>query len=631
MKSKRVLSLDLTALLAGARYRGEFEERIKTLMKSLSELEGRVILFVDEIHMIVGAGSAEGTMDAANILKPALARGELMVLGATTLGEYKEYIEADPALERRFQMVIVDEPTKEVALSILRGLKSRYEIHHGVRVSDEALRAAVEYSVRYLPSRRLPDKAIDLIDEAASRLKLQMESMPAEIDALSSEIARLELEKNSLGSSEKIRRQKQKIEIQIAHCRRDLEQLEAVWKQHQSLLAQIKKFSQEKEDARQMFDKAQQQGNFAFAAQINNETLPKIDLELASLRARIERLQLSYRFLGREVGRPEIAKVIAQWTGIPEQKILSADTQKLTELERRLDAKVFGQTKAVEVVSRAIKRSRLGIHDPKRPQGVFLFLGPTGVGKTELAKAIASEVLDDESKMIRIDMSEYTEGHHVARLIGAPPGYVGFGEGGELTEAIKLKPHAVVLLDEIEKAHPRVLDILLHLFDEGRMSDAKGRLFDFKQATFVMTSNMLIKKGSEISLRQKLTEKLRPEFVNRIDEIVVFDVLGPKQYLRLLDRLIEELNQRMVEREFRIDLSSKLRTTLIKSCIDSEFGGRALRRSFEMMVLDEVSDRLIAHPGLCRGAWVLDLDEDQRVVWREDHQLDKFLPAASSS
>ncbi len=632
MRNKRVLSLDLTALLAGSRYRGEFEDRIKNLLTALRELEGKVILFIDEIHMIVGAGNGEGSVDAANILKPALARGEVLALGATTLSEYKKYIEPDAALERRFQIVQVDEPNRATGLSILRGIKSRYEIHHGVRISDDALIAAVDLSLRYVPSRRLPDKAIDIVDEAASRLRLQMESVPAELDALAGEISRLELEKSSLGSTQKNHRSMQRVEFALAEVRREFQRFDKVWRTHQDHLSKLKKLSSEREEAKSMFEKAQQQGNFPFAAQINTDILPKLDQQLKQLRSTIDQMQKLHRFLGREVGRREIAEVLSQWTGIPSAKILSQETERLGDLDQRLAQRIFGQSKAVESVSRAIKRSRVGVQDPRRPQGVFLFLGSTGVGKTELAKAIAAEVLNDESKLIRIDMSEYMEAHNIARLIGAPPGYVGFGEGGELTEAIKLHPHSVVLFDEIEKAHPKVLDILLQLLDEGRLTDAKGRLFDFKNAFIVLTSNIPIKGNQdEMARRLALSKHLRPELVNRIDEIIVFENLGPRQYQKLLGRLCEELNARIAEREFRVSLSDKLSQRIIKSCMDSEFGGRALRRSFEMVVVDAVSDRLIFHPALCRGAWLVDLDDDGQIYWSEDHQINKFLPPAKQA
>lgn len=633
MRHKRVLSLDLASLLAGARYRGEFEERLKNLLKALKEIQGKVILFIDEIHMLVGAGSTEGSTDAANIMKPALARGEIQALGATTLAEYRRYIEKDPALERRFQPLIVEEPTKSVAISILRGLKSKYEIHHAVRISDDAINAAVNLSIRYLTQRRLPDKAIDLIDEAASKLRLQIDSVPAVLDDLNARIAQLEMEKNGLGKSTKNQKAMAKIEAALAEVKKDHAEVEAIWRGHQACLLRLKTVEKEREELAAMFEKSKQNGDFAFASQLQFEAIPRVEKQLIDIRKELELRQRHHNFLGREVGEREIADVVSVWSGIPVGKLLEDDAEKVLSIETRLSQRIFGQQNAVDRVSRAVKRAKVGINDPKRPQAVFLFLGPTGVGKTELAKAIAAEVFSDESKLIRIDMSEYMEAHNVARLIGAPPGYVGFGDGGELTEAVKNRPHSVILFDEIEKAHPKVLDILLQLLDEGRLTDAKGRLFDFRHTFIVLTSNLPLyashqRGATDLTFRRELSEHLRPELVNRIDDVVVFNKLSIQHLEALIVRLLAELNTRLAEREFRVSLGVKLTQQLVQVGLTSDFGGRALRRAFESLVIDHVSDRILSQPHLCAGAWQAELDGDGGVAWQEDFGLHRFLPPA---
>jgi ATP-dependent Clp protease ATP-binding subunit ClpB len=586
------------------------------------------------MHTLVGAGSTEGSTDAANLMKPALARGEIMALGATTLAEFKRYIEKDAALERRFQPLIVEEPNAVNALSILRGLKSKYEIHHGVRISDDALRAAVELSTRYLIHRRLPDKAIDLVDEAASKLRLQMESVPAVLDELAARIAQYEMERSGLGTSSKNQKALQKINAALDEVKKEYAAVETIWRDHQSCLQRLKVLDKERDELVGMLEKSKQNSDFAFASRIQFEAMPRVETESKEIRKRIQAMQRTNRFLGREVGPREVANVVAVWTGIPVGALLEDDAEKLLTIEERLGRRVFGQTKAIEMVARAVKRAKVGVNDPKRPQGVFMFLGPTGVGKTELAKAIAADVFNDETKLIRIDMSEYMEAHNVARLIGAPPGYVGFGEGGELTEAVKLKPHSVILFDEIEKAHPKVLDILLQLLDEGRLTDAKGRLFDFRHTFIVLTSNIPLmsahRGGSDTKYRQELSEHLRPELVNRIDEVVVFDKLNAKHFEFVVQRLLKELNERLSEREFRFVLGPTLLAELVKVGAQSEFGGRAVRRAFEMMVTDKVSDRILSVPHLCTGAWVLDLDSELQPSWQEDFQLHRYLPPARS-
>lgn len=636
MRGKRVLSLDLGAMLAGAKYRGEFEERMKNLLKALEALKGRVILFIDEIHMIVGAGNHEGGADAANLLKPALARGELQCLGATTLDEYRRHIEKDPALERRFQPLYVEEPGKQTALAILRGIKSRYEIHHGVQIDDDALTAAVDLSVRYLSSRKLPDKAIDLIDEAASRLRLQIDSVPAILDELKGEINQIEIERKAIGKGHGYQTAIAKLDVRLEKAKLEYGRIEAIWRRHQDLLEAMKSAEKKKHESATLYDNAKAQGDFDFAARMQYGELPRIDEELVRIRQELTEQQRQHSYLRQVVGAREVAEVIAVWTRIPVGRLLEDDSRKLIDLEARLEKRVFGQTTAIRKVSRAIKRARAGVSDPRRPTGVFLFLGPTGVGKTETAKALAAELFDDDSKMVRIDMSEFMEAHSVARLIGAPPGYVGFGEGGELTEAVRHKPYCVVLFDEIEKAHPRVLDIMLQVFDDGRLTDGKGKTVDFRNALIILTSNLPIdtlidpEQASDSDVRQSLARHLRPELVNRIDEVVVFHRLARKHLEHLLGRLTNEINDRLRDRQLKLSIGDKLVASLLKEGLSGPFGGRALRRAFETQVIDAISDRIIQTPELASGSWTLDLDEDGGFTWQVEDRPHFYLPAAKA-
>ncbi len=629
MRGKHILSLDVGALLAGAKFRGEFEERMKKLLSAVNELSGKVILFIDEIHMIVGAGNQEGGADLANLLKPALARGEIQCLGATTLDEYRKHIEKDAALERRFQPIYVEEPSKSVAIAILRGVKSRYELHHGVQIEDDAIATAVELSVRYITNRRLPDKAFDLIDEAASRLRLQIDSVPVELDILRSEIQNLEIEKSTLpagvNSTARI-----KLETRLAAVKEQHQEVEAIWRRHQELLSKLKSVEKNRQEAQDLFSNAKEQSNFEFAARVQNVELPKLESAAVQVRSELLELQKQNAFLRQVVSAKEICDVVSVMTRIPVGKLLEGEAKKLLRLEDRLENRVFGQRHAMNKIARLVKRARAGVNDPRRPTGVVLFLGPTGVGKTETAKALAEELFGDESKIIRIDMSEFMEQHSVARLIGSPPGYVGYGDGGELTEAVRHNPYSVVLFDEIEKAHPRVLDLLLAVFDDGRMTDSRGRHVDFRSTLMILTSNLL-QNGAEQSdrdIRQALASKLRPEFVNRLDEVVIFARLGRPHLETLVDRLLSDLNGRLAQRNFRMTLGTWLREALIREGLYGDFGGRAVRRQFEMMVIDAVSDRIIACPEMATGAWVLDVKGGGQITWTPEFRPGGYLPVA---
>ncbi len=634
MRGKSVLSLDLGSLLAGAKYRGEFEDRVKNLLKALEALKGKVILFIDEIHMLIGAGNQEGGADLANLLKPALARGEMQCLGATTFDEYRKYIEKDPALERRFQPITVEEPGKQTTLAILRGIKSRYEIHHGVQIDDEALVAAVDMSVRYITQRKLPDKAIDLIDEAASRLRLQIDSVPAVLDEIRSRIGEIEIERKSLGPGNA--HQLAALDVRLEKAKIDRSRLEHIWRRHQDLLEKMKATEKRRQESQTLYENAKSQADFDFAARLQYDEMPRLDKDFDAIKRDLSELQKQHTFLRQVVGASEVAEVVAVWSRIPAQKLLEDEGFRLMQMEDRLKRRVYGQNEALAKVARAVRRSRVGVNDPRRPIGVFLFLGPTGVGKTETAKALSAELFADEAKIIRVDMSEFMEAHSVSRLIGAPPGYVGYGAGGELTEAIRQDPFSVVLFDELEKANPRVLDIMLQIFEDGRLTDGTGRTVDFRNALIVMTSNIDLElpfgdpeDADEAEVRGALARKLRPEFVNRIDEVIVFRRLGRKHLELLIDRLVTELNERLKERQMRVALGPAVREKLINLANTVQFGGRALRRAFETLVIDPVSDRVLGYPQLAVGAWVMDLDLDGAISWRDEARPQYYLPPAN--
>ncbi|HEX9205797.1 MAG TPA: AAA family ATPase, partial [Candidatus Deferrimicrobiaceae bacterium] len=562
LKDKRVLSLDMGALIAGAKYRGEFEERLKAVLKEISAAEGKVVLFIDELHTLVGAGKAEGAMDASNMLKPALARGELRCVGATTLDEYRRYVEKDAALERRFQPVLVGEPTVEDTIAILRGLKARYEQHHGVRVKDAALIAAATLSHRYISDRFLPDKAIDLIDEAASRLKIEIDSVPTEIDEVQRRITQLEMERLALSKETDAasRERLAGVDGELSRQREGLSSLRARWEGEKKEIAESKAVKERIEQAKAEMSRAEREGNLEKASQLKYGVLPALEKQAEA--AAKSATKGDVRLLKEEVDEEDVAQIVSRWTGIPVSRLVEGEVQKLLKMEERLSARVVGQSDAIRLVSNAVRRARSGLKDPRRPIGSFLFLGPTGVGKTELARALAQFLFDDEGAMVRLDMSEYMEKHSVARMIGAPPGYVGYEEGGALTEAVRRKPYAVVLFDEIEKAHPDVFNILLQVLEDGRLTDGHGRTVDFRNAVVILTSNVGSVRIQEMAgqaeeaIRSRVMEELRqvfrPEFLNRLDEVILFHSLGKKALARIVDIMVRELNDRLAERKIAV-------------------------------------------------------------------------------
>ncbi len=606
LKNKRVISLDLGALIAGAKYRGEFEDRLKAVLKEITAAQGAVILFIDELHTLMGAGAAEGAMDAANLLKPMLARGELRCVGATTLDEYRKHIEKDAALERRFQPVFVGEPTVENAIAILRGLKERYELHHGVRIKDSAIIAAATLSSRYIADRFLPDKAIDLIDEAASRLRMEIDSMPVELDVIERRLRQLEIErqaltKDALAGGESAERLK-KLEKEMADLKESAKGLRAHWQQEKEIITSIRKSKQQLEDLRAAGQNAERAGDLATASEIRYGKTPLIQKNIDQLNEKLAELQKQKRMLKEEVDEEDIAQVVAKWTGIPVSKMLESEMHKLLKIEERLHDRVIGQDEAIAAVANAIRRSRSGLSDPNRPIGSFIFLGPTGVGKTELAKALAEDLFDDERNMVRIDMSEYMEKHSVARLIGAPPGYVGFEEGGQLTEAVRRRPYAVLLLDEIEKAAPEIFNVLLQILDDGRLTDGQGRTVDFRNTIIIMTSNIgsnwIQADANEDEVKKRVQEALRahfrPEFLNRIDEIVIFKRLSTKQLSKIIDIQLAHLTQRLEEKHIGIKLTDAAKALIAQEGYDPAFGARPLKRAVQRLVLDPLAKRVIA-------------------------------------
>jgi ATP-dependent Clp protease ATP-binding subunit ClpB len=605
LKGKRLIALDLGAMLAGAKYRGEFEERLKAVLKEIADSEGEIITFIDELHTIVGAGAAEGALDAGNLLKPMLARGELRAIGATTLDEYREHIEKDPALERRFQPVLVGEPSVEDTIGILRGLKERYEVHHGVRIQDPALVAAAVLSDRYVTGRFLPDKAIDLIDEAASRLRIEIDSMPVEIDEIERRIRQLEIEKAALqketDSASKDRLER--LEQELADLNEQSAGMKAHWQREKELIGRIRTTKEQIEAARMEAERAEREGDLQRVAEIRYGTLVELEKELEALNAELDELQRDRKMLNEEVTEEDVAEVVASWTGIPVARLLEGEMQKLVHLEEHLHGRVVGQDEAVSAVANAIRRSRAGLQDPNRPIGSFLFLGPTGVGKTELARALAEYLFDDERAIVRVDMSEYQERHTVSRLVGAPPGYVGYEEGGQLTEAVRRRPYSVVLLDEIEKAHADVFNILLQLLDDGRLTDGHGRTVNFRNAIVIMTSNLGSAVFQDASLapdkrREAILDDVRayfrPEFVNRIDEIVVFEPLTRDDLRKIVDLQVRGLGARLAERKLTLHLSDAAYDLLASEGYDPAFGARPLRRLLQRELENPLAVKLIA-------------------------------------
>ena len=603
LKGKRLVALDLGALIAGTKYRGEFEDRLKAVLREFGEAGGEVICFIDELHTLVGAGGAEGAMDASNMLKPALARGELRCVGATTLDEYRKHVEKDAALERRFQPIFVREPSVEDTIAILRGLKDKYEVHHKVKIKDSALVAAAVLSHRYISDRFLPDKAIDLVDEAASRLRIEIDSMPAELDEIQRRIMQLEIERVSLSkeSDEPSQERLSRLDRELADLKSRSVALKARWQAEKDSIGRIAKTKAEIDDARTAMADAERRGDLARAAELRFGTLHQLERALAAENARLEAQHGAGRLLKEEVDEEDVAEVVAKWTGIPVTRLLEGEVQKLVSMEDRLAQRVVGQPDALRAVSNAVRRARSGLSDPNRPIGSFLFLGPTGVGKTELARALAEFLFDDERAMVRLDMSEYMEKHTVARLIGAPPGYVGYDEGGQLTEAVRRRPYAVVLFDEVEKAHPDVWNALLQLLDDGRLTDGQGRTVDFRNTVVIMTSNLGSHHFREVAdpakarrlVLDELRQHLRPEFLNRIDEVIVFAPLGLDEIKRVVDIQATHLQRRLAEKRITLELTDGARAVLAREGFDPVYGARPLKRTLQRRVQDPLAMRIL--------------------------------------
>jgi len=626
LKDKRVVALDMGALVAGAKYRGEFEDRLKAVLKEVTDAHGEIILFIDEMHTLVGAGAAEGAIDASNMLKPALARGELKCVGATTIKEYRKYIEKDAALERRFQPVMVEEPTVEDTISILRGLKEKYEVHHGVRIKDSALVAAATLSHRYITDRFLPDKAIDLIDEATSRLRIEIDSMPAEIDDIQRKITQIEIEREAL-KKEKDRASKDrlgKIDKELKELKSQTGEMVGHWKQEKAAITKIRDIKEKLETTRSQAQVAEREGDLSRAAELKYGTMIELEKKLEEENRKLAELQTGKKMLKEEVDSEDIAEVIAKWTHIPVAKLMEGEKEKLLNMEERLGQRVVGQEKAIVAVANAVRRARSGLQDPNRPIGSFIFLGPTGVGKTELARALAEFLFDDEQYMIRIDMSEYMEKHSVARLIGAPPGYVGYDEGGYLTEAVRRHPYSVVLFDEIEKAHPEVFNALLQILDDGRMTDGKGRTVDFKNTVLIMTSNVGSQwindvkgddaEGLERRVMDALRSTFRPEFLNRIDETIIFNSLGRGEIKKIVDIQLSLLRKRLAEAKISLELTDGALEFLSDTGFDPVYGARPLKRAIQRYVQDPLSMKIL-DGSITEGSKVLMDVKDGEVVF----------------
>ena len=642
LKNKRVVALDLGAMLAGAKYRGEFEDRLKAVLKEIEDSQGQVILFIDELHTLIGAGAAEGSIDASNMLKPALARGELRAIGATTLNEYRKYIEKDAALERRFQIVFVGEPNVEDTIAILRGLKEKYEVHHGVRIKDSAIVAAATLSHRYISDRFLPDKAIDLIDEAASSLRIQIDSMPTEIDQLERRATQLEIEKQALKKEDDANSKERlaNVERELAGIREQSNALKAKWKQEKDVIAKARALKERLEQLKIEEAAEERKGNLERVAQIRYGLIRQTEEELNKVTAQIDG-KAGQRMLKEEVDEEDVARIVSKWTGIPVSKMLEGEVKKLINMEDRLRLRVIGQDEALERVANAIRRSRAGLSDPKRPIGSFIFLGPTGVGKTELARALAEFLFDDERAMIRIDMSEYMEKHAVSRLIGAPPGYVGYDEGGQLTEQVRRHPYAVVLFDEIEKAHPDVFNILLQIMDDGRLTDGKGRKVDFKNTVIIMTSNLgsaylqsenvRSADGFEEASKQVMSAlhgHFKPEFLNRVDDVIIFHPLGKEQLVKIVDLRLEDLRRLLADRKISLELTDAAKELLFTEGYDPNFGARPLKRAIQKLVQDPMAMKILDGEVLHGDHVVVDADKKAgKMTFKVSERVVKKEPA----
>jgi ATP-dependent Clp protease ATP-binding subunit ClpB len=625
LKGKRLVALDIGAMVAGSKYRGEFEDRLKAVLREITESDGQIVCFIDELHTLVGAGAAEGAVDAANMLKPALARGELRCVGATTLDEYRKHVEKDPALERRFQPVFVGEPTMEHTIAILRGLKEKYEVHHKVKIKDSALVAAAVLSHRYISDRFLPDKAIDLVDEASSRLRIEIDSLPSEIDEIERRMMQLQIERVSVAreSDEVSRERLARLDAELAELQGKSAGLKAQWEAEKAAIMAISKIKEETEAARLAMADAERRGDLEKAAELRYGTLLELEKRLETENARLAEIQKHGKMLKEEVDEEDIAETVAKWTGIPVSRLMEAEVQKLVKMEERLGRRVVGQPEAIIAVSNAVRRARSGLSDPNRPIGSFLFLGPTGVGKTELARALAEFMFDDERAMVRIDMSEYMEKHTVARLIGAPPGYVGYEEGGQLTEAVHRRPYSVVLFDEIEKAHGDVFNVLLQLLDDGRLTDGHGRTVDFRNTVVIMTSNLGSHLFQEVDspervrplILETLRQSLRPEFLNRIDETVIFKPLGREAIAAIVEIQVDHLKKRLAQRRIELELSEAAKELLAREGYDPAYGARPLKRTIQRMVQDPLALRLLNGDFVAGDTVVADA-ENGEIVFR---------------
>lgn len=626
LKNKRIIALDISSLIAGAKYRGEFEDRLKAVLKEIEQAAGSIILFIDEIHTLVGAGAAEGAVDASNMLKPALARGELRCIGATTLKEYKKYIEKDAALERRFQPVLVKEPTVEDTIAILRGLKERYEVHHGVKIKDSALIAAATLSYRYITDRFLPDKAIDLIDEAASGLRMEIDSMPVEIDEIQRKIMQVQIEKQALKKdNDAIAQEKiKKINQTLSDLEEQKKSLVARWNHEKEIIQKINQVKSEIEKARTEAEQAERNGDLNRLAEIKYGKMPELEKQLEEYNRKIDSLQKSSRMLKEEITEEDIAQIVSKWTNIPVGRLMEGETEKLIRMEEELKKRVVGQDEAVSLVSNAIRRSRVGISDPNRPVGSFIFMGPTGVGKTELARSLAAFLFNDENALVRIDMSEYMEKHSVARLIGAPPGYVGYEEGGQLTEIVRRRPYSVILFDEIEKAHPDVFNILLQIMDDGRLTDGQGRVVNFKNTILIMTSNigsqyiyqmnLANKEEMNRQIYQVLREHFKPEFLNRVDEIIIFNRLEKEHIIQVVDIQLDMLKKRLKEKNIELEVSSKVKEILAERGFDPQYGARPLKRTIQKYIQDPLALQILEGKINENNKVKVEFDEKQKEI-----------------